>query len=81
MFRFTPADPIYGQNRLLGSMFPVSAKKCEIFSGILAQIFRKCETPLNFGVFVFYKGEMALNSNIFFEIVVRFQHYDFFLRL
>ena len=47
------------------AVFPKSAKKCEMFSGIFAQIFHKCETACNSGVFRFEKRETVLNSSVF----------------
>ena len=47
-------------------VFPISAKKCEIFSGIFVQIFYKYETALKSSIFHFEKLEMAFNFCIFF---------------
>ena len=45
----------------LPTVFPTSAKKCEILSSIFAQIFHKCKTGFNSGVFHFEKPETTFN--------------------
>ena len=41
-------------------------KKCEIFAGILAEIFHKCKMAFNCRVFRFGKGETTFNLGAFF---------------
>ena len=48
------------------AVFPLSAKKCEIFFGIFAHIFHKCKTAFNSGVFYLHKREATFNFGVCF---------------
>ena len=48
------------------AVFPLSAKKCEIFFGIFAHIFHKCKTAFNSSVLYLHKREMTFNFGVCF---------------
>ena len=54
------------------AMFPISEKKYKVFSGIFAQIFHKCKTAFNSGIFHFKKRKMVFNSGVFCGVVMTF---------